>query len=172
MSSPHDEPMIERKPLIAIVDRLTRLLATDLLHAANARGHAQIRPGHNPVFATLPREGARASDMAHRAGITKQSMGEAIRDMVDLGLVEMTQDPEDRRAKLVTWTEEGLAIAQDGKRHMYALEQLWIERFGESEYETTREVLEGIVELMSSELEREAYAVTPERTSHLQRSAR
>lgn len=164
--------MIERKPLIAIVDRLTRLLANDLLGAAHRRGHTQIRPGHNPVFATLPREGARASDMAHRAGITKQSMGEAIRDMVELGLVEMTQDPTDRRAKLVTWTDEGLAVAQDGKRHMYELEQLWIDRFGEQEYETTRAVLEGILALMSSELEQDAYAVMPERTSHLQRSAR
>jgi DNA-binding MarR family transcriptional regulator len=164
--------MIERKPLIAIVDRLTRLLANDMLTAAQDRGHAQIRPGHNPVFATLPREGARASDMAHRAGITKQSMGEAIRDMVDLGLVQMSQDPSDRRAKLVTWTEKGLAVAQDGKRHMYELEQLWTEKFGEQEYETTREVLEGIIELMSSELEQEGYAVTPERTSPLQRSAR
>jgi DNA-binding MarR family transcriptional regulator len=164
--------MIERKPLIAIVDRLTRLLANDLLSAAHERGHTQIRPGHGPVFATLPEEGARASDMAHRAGITKQSMGEAIRDMVDLGLVQMTPDPSDRRAKLVTWTDEGLEVARGGRRHMYALEQQWIERFGEQEYETAREVLEGIVELMSSELERGGYGITPERTSHLQRSAR
>src|SRR5690606_19111500 len=114
----------------------------------------------------------RASDMAHRAGITKQSMGEAIRDLVDLGLVQMAPDPSDRRAKLVTWTEEGLAIARDGRRHLYELEQARIERFGEQEAETTRRVREGLVELMSSELEEEGYPVTPERTSPLQRSAR
>src|ERR1044072_2654737 len=143
MSSPHEEPMIGRKPLIAIVDRLTRLLANDMISAAHARGHDLVRAGHNPVFATLPTEGARASDMALRAGITKQSMGEAIRDMVDLGLVRMTEDPTDRRAKLVTWTEAGHEVARDGKRHMHALEQLWMEKFGEQEYETAREVLEG-----------------------------
>ncbi len=151
MSSPAEEPMIERKPLIAIVDRLLRLLAADMLHAAHERGHTQIRPAHDPVFATLPQEGARASDMALRAGITKQSMGEAIRDMVAMGLLEMTEDPSDRRAKLVTYTEAGLAVARDGKRHMYELEQQWIEKFGEKEYETAREVLEGIVELMTPE---------------------
>ncbi|HWM72597.1 MAG TPA: MarR family winged helix-turn-helix transcriptional regulator [Nocardioides sp.] len=151
MSSPAEEPMIERKPLIAIVDRLLRLLATDLLRASHERGHTQIRPAHDPVFATLPSQGARASDMAARAGITKQSMGEAIRDMVEMGLLEMTEDPSDRRAKLVTFTDAGMAVAQDGKRHMRELEQQWIAKFGEQEYETAREVLEGIVELMTPE---------------------
>jgi DNA-binding MarR family transcriptional regulator len=151
MSSAAEEPMIDRKPMIAIVDRLLRLLTADMLRAGHERGHTQIRPAHDPVFATLPTEGARASDMALRAGITKQSMGEAIRDMVDLGLVEMSEDPTDRRAKVVTWTEAGKEVARDGKRHMYALEQQWIEKFGEDDYETAREVLEGIVDLMMRE---------------------
>jgi DNA-binding MarR family transcriptional regulator len=141
--------MIERKPMIAIVDRLLRLLTADMLRAGHERGHTQIRPAHDPVFATLPSAGARASDMAQRAGITKQSMGEAIRDMVDLGLLEMHEDPNDRRAKLVTWTEAGKVVARDGKRHMYDLEQQWIEKFGKENYETAREVLEGIVDLMT-----------------------
>ncbi len=34
---------------------------------------------------------------------------------------------------------------------MHTLEQQWIEKFGEKEYETAREVLEGIVEMMSRE---------------------
>jgi DNA-binding MarR family transcriptional regulator len=144
-----EEPMIERKPLIAIVARAVRVLATDMLREAHERGHTQVRPGHDPVFATLPQEGARISDMAARAGITKQSMGEAVRDMVDLGLLEMKPDPTDRRAKLVTFTEAGLAVAQDGKRYMRTLEQQWIEKFGAKEYETAREVLEGIVEMMT-----------------------
>jgi DNA-binding MarR family transcriptional regulator len=141
--------MIERKPLIAIVDRLLRLLTADLLRAQHARGNTQIRPAHDPVFATLPSAGARASDMAARAGITKQSMGEAIRDMVGMGLLEMKEDPADRRAKLVTYTDDGLEIAQGGKRHMYALEQQWKDKFGAENYEIAREVLEGIIEMMT-----------------------
>jgi DNA-binding MarR family transcriptional regulator len=149
MSSPAEVPMIDRKPMIAIVDRLLRLLTKDMLREAHARGHTQLRPAHDPVFATLPQEGARASDMANRAGITKQSMGEAIRDMVGLGLLEMQEDPSDRRAKLVKFTEAGLEVAQGGKRYMYELEQQWIEKFGKDNYETAREVLEGIIELMT-----------------------
>ena len=149
MSSPAEVPMIDRKPMIAIVDRLLRLLTKDMLREAHARGHTQLRPAHDPVFATLPQEGARASDMANRAGITKQSMGEAIRGMVGLGLLEMQEDPSDRRAKLVKFTDAGLEVAQGGKRYMYELEQQWIEKFGKDNYETAREVLEGIIELMT-----------------------
>ena len=141
--------MIERKPMIAIVDRLLRLLTADMLRAGHERGHTQIRPAHDPVFATLYSGGGRASDMAARAGITKQSMGEAIRDMVDLGLLEMTEDPTDRRAKLVRFTDAGVVVAQDGKRHMYALEQQWRDKFGAENYEIAREVLQGIVEMMA-----------------------
>ena len=46
--------MIERKPLIAIVARAVRVLTTDLLREAHERGHTQLRPAHDPVFATLP----------------------------------------------------------------------------------------------------------------------
>jgi DNA-binding MarR family transcriptional regulator len=151
MSSPAEVPMIDRKPMIAIVDRLLRLLSKDMLREAHARGHTQLRAAHDPVFATLPQQGARASDMANRAGITKQSMGEAIRDMVGLGLLEMQEDPSDRRAKLVKYTDAGLEVAQGGKRYMYELEQQWIEKFGKDNYETAREILEGIVELMTPE---------------------
>ena len=148
MSRP-DEPVIERLPLLAIVQRAARVLAADMIEQAHERGHTQIRPAHDAVFATLPEEGARISDMAARAGITKQSMGEAVRDMVGLGLLEMTDDPKDRRAKLVTYTDAGLAVALDGRRYMYALEQRWIEELGEQEYETARTALERIVEMMA-----------------------
>jgi DNA-binding MarR family transcriptional regulator len=147
MSSP-EEPLIQRKPLIAIVERAARVLGTDMIREVQARGHTQIRLAYNAVFATLPEQGARTSDMAARAGITKQSMGEVVREMVGLGLLEMTEDPEDRRAKLVTYTDAGLAIARDGRRYMLALEQEWADKFGEAEFDTARDVLYGIVDLM------------------------
>ncbi len=70
----------------------------------NERGYPGIKHAHNSVFATLLLTGNRATDMADRAGITRQSMGEIIRELVGLGILEMKPDPDDRRAKLVTYT--------------------------------------------------------------------
>ena len=41
-------------------------------------------------------------------------MGEVIRDLVDLGILEMVPDPDDGRAKIVRYTAEGRAFASDG----------------------------------------------------------
>jgi DNA-binding MarR family transcriptional regulator len=146
MSSPLPKP--DRKPLIALVDRANRAFQNHMVEMGHRRGRPEIKHAHNAVFATLQTEGTRATDMAARAGITRQSMGEVIRDMVSLGLLEMRPDPEDRRAKLVTYTEKGLEFAGDGYQHLMDLEKRFVEEFGAEEYELVRTFLERLVTLL------------------------
>src|SRR5436190_6003108 len=101
---------LERKPLIALVDRANRALQSDMVREAHAQGFTETRYAHNSVFGFLwDPEGERTVELAQRAGITRQSMGEVVRDMVALGIVEMVPDPADGRAKLVRFTEAGKA---------------------------------------------------------------
>ncbi|GAB2604609.1 MarR family winged helix-turn-helix transcriptional regulator [Kribbella endophytica] len=141
-------PRPDRKPMIALVDRANRALQADMVRTAHRRGHLEVKPAHNSVFATLAEEGSRAADMAVRAGITRQSMGEVIRDMVALGLLEMRPDPEDRRAKLVTYTEHGRWVAGRGYEHLIELDQRFADEIGRAEYDTAREVLARIAVLL------------------------
>jgi DNA-binding MarR family transcriptional regulator len=141
-------PRPDRTPLIALVDRANRALQADMVRTAHLRGHRELKPAHNSVFATLAEEGSRAIDMAERAGITRQSMGEVIREMVGLGILEMRPDPEDRRAKLVTYSEHGRAVAADGYGHLVELEQRFKAEFGAAEYDIARNVLERIAGLL------------------------
>ncbi len=141
--------LAERKPFIAVVDKASQALAVDMVRQARKRGYPFIRLAHNAVFGTLYGEGGRISDMAVRAGITKQSMGEVVRELVDLGVLEMVVDPTDRRAKIVTYTEFGLEVTNGGMRYLDELERLFRREFGEADYETTRRVLEGVVELLT-----------------------
>ena len=106
MSIPREHVVLDREPFIGLVDRASRLLRADMVHAARARGHTEIRFAHNAVLGHLPLEGSRISDLADRAGITKQSMGEVVAELVALGILEMRPDPLDRRAKLVTYTQQ------------------------------------------------------------------
>jgi DNA-binding MarR family transcriptional regulator len=121
-----------------------------MVTSAWARGWTGITYAHNAVFSTLPPEGARASDMAVRAGITRQSMGEIVRGMVEMGLVEMRPDPDDRRAKVVAFTPLGLACAEQGFQHIADLEQRFEQEFGE-DYEKARRVLARVVEILAEE---------------------
>ena len=138
-------------PLIALVNQANRELQTDMVRHAHRRGWTDAKYAHNWVFGFLGWEGARASDLATKAGITRQSMGEVIRDLVDLGIVEMTPDPSDRRAKLVTYTERGREETMQGYNHIVEFEDRMIAELGEEAYEHLRLGLEKISEILEEE---------------------
>ncbi|MCW2797366.1 MarR family winged helix-turn-helix transcriptional regulator [Nocardioides sp.] len=143
----------DRTPLIALVRRADRALQDEMVREAHQRGRDDIKPAHNAVFSILGPDGDRAANLAARAGITRQSMGEVVRDLVGLGILEMVPDPHDRRAKLVRYSEAGKAFAESGYRHITDLERRFEEEFGE-DYAAARRVLERLVTLLAE--------VTPE----------
>lgn len=147
MSRP-DLPFPDRTPVIALVDRANRALQRDMVREAHRQGHPEVKYAHNAVFSTLNEAGARATDMAALAGITRQSMGEIIREMVALETLEMRPDPVDRRAKLVTYTKSGLEHARSGLQHIIDLERRFADEFGDQEYEIARNVLGRLVQLL------------------------
>ena len=142
-----------RTPLIVLVHRANRELQADMVRWARAVGYDQAKPAHNSVFANLPATGARSADLAAKAGITRQSMGEVVRELVDVGILEMTPDPDDRRAKLVTYTDVGLRQAKDGMAHIADFEDRMLAELGEEAYECLRDGLETIARVLAAEVE-------------------
>ena len=148
MSSPMPPPFPERSPLILLVNRADRALQADMVRTAHELGYPQVKPAHNAVFGALGGNGARATDLAVRAGITRQSMGEIVRDLVGLGFVTMEPDPLDRRAKLVKYTPDGVELTNGGFQHILDLEERFAEEFGAERYEQVRDVLAWVVQLL------------------------
>ncbi len=149
MSRPR-QPSPDFVPLIALVHRLNRELQQDMVDEAARQGFPS-KAAYNYVFATLDANGSRATRMAEQAGITRQSMGEVIRDMTEAGLVETVPDPADRRAKLVIWTEAGLEQGRRGFEHILELEERFSREIGEADYATTQRVLARLYELMTED---------------------
>ena len=79
-------------------------------------GYDDIRPGHLRLLLLLDRTGARGADLARRAGIAKQSMGELIAELERLDYVERRPDPRDGRALLVLLTGRGLMLVAHARR--------------------------------------------------------
>jgi len=71
-----------------------------------------------------------------------------VRDLVGLGILEMVPDPQDGRAKIVRYTQEGAEFANEGFLHLRDLERRFEEEFGD-DYEATREVLERVGALLA-----------------------
>lgn len=73
-------------------------------------GFSDIRVTHSTVLRRISSEGARVTDLAERAGMTKQSMAYIVDDLTGLGYVTTAPDPADRRAKLVVPTKKGESL--------------------------------------------------------------
>jgi DNA-binding MarR family transcriptional regulator len=134
----------EKTPLIALVERVDRALVADLVGSAAERGFPEVRLSHNAVFATLRSEGSRVSDMAARAGITKQSLAAIVKDLEAAGMVTVSPDPTDGRAKVVQYTERGRECAHAGAAYLREVEEDLASRIGRDRLDDLRELLDQV----------------------------
>lgn len=59
------------------------------------------------VFVSLDPGGVSQSELARRIGVTRQAIFQTVKELVEIGLVELLADPEDGRARLVFLTDAG-----------------------------------------------------------------
>lgn len=71
-------------------------------------GHDQVRSSHINLTRNLDMAGTITTELARRAGMTKQAMGEIVEQCEQRGLVERIRDKRDARAKIVRFTKDGL----------------------------------------------------------------
>jgi DNA-binding MarR family transcriptional regulator len=93
-------------------ERVLYLMAHDVdvpLALSNLAARAQVGAAHVHITRHLALEGSRLTDLAARAGMTKQAMGDLVDQCEAWGLVTREPDPRDGRARVVRFTEAGLA---------------------------------------------------------------
>jgi DNA-binding MarR family transcriptional regulator len=134
----------ERVPMIRLLDAAFDEFSDELTRRVYAAGYTDIRPGHGCVFGTIDPEGSRLTDLAERAGMTKQTVGEVANDLEKLGYLERVPDPSDGRAKIIRLTERGREAQSLGRDLIDGIEQDWAERFGSERVAALRELLEDI----------------------------
>ncbi|MEP6557703.1 MAG: MarR family transcriptional regulator [Burkholderiales bacterium] len=92
--------------------RVLELMAHDLdvpLALSNLAARSQVTAAHIHITRHLTRDGARLSQLAQSAGISKQAMGDLVDQCEAWGLVTRQADERDRRARLICFTETGMA---------------------------------------------------------------
>jgi DNA-binding MarR family transcriptional regulator len=105
---------------------------------------ADLRPTHGCVFRFVRDPGLRLTVLAEMAGMTKQSVGEIVDDLVARGYVKRIADPEDKRAKLICLTERGERAQATGRALFAKVEEQWSERYGERRIQQLRKLMEEI----------------------------
>jgi DNA-binding MarR family transcriptional regulator len=133
-----------RAPLIRLLDVAFDDFSDEVYRRVKAAGIRDIRPGHGCVFGNIEPEGSRLTDLAERARMTKQSVGEMASDLERRGYVERVPDPSDGRAKIIRLTARGREVQALGRRLIDDVEREWAERYGEERVAALRDALEAI----------------------------
>lgn len=120
--------------------------AVDLaVRSALAReGFADLAPWHFVVLRNLGEEGSRPSELAARAGVTRQAITKVVDELVRLDMVRRAPDPNDGRGVLVRYTERGRAGLHIARKRMRALEHEYAERVGTDRWSQVRASLEAL----------------------------
>ncbi len=139
-----DLPNSTRPPLIRLLDVAFDLMADELADGIAEAGLHDVRPGHGCVFGTIEPGGSRLTDLADRAHMTKQTVGEVATDLERLGYVERVPDPTDGRAKIIRLTDRGRAAQAVGRGVIDGIERDWAERYGEERIAALRDALEAL----------------------------
>ena len=111
--------------LIRLLRRTSQLMVAELVERLTAAGYPDVTAAYHPVFENLDREGTRLTELAARAEMTHQSMGELIDTLEQRGYVVRRPDPADRRARLVCLTSKGRQMLRIALREIADIEANW-----------------------------------------------
>ena len=91
-----------------LLNNAIRRFEARVLEVMSDKGHAETRIAHVNLTRNLDTGGTRLTELARRAEMSKQAMSELVDQCAAMGLVDRTDDPSDRRARLVSFTPAGL----------------------------------------------------------------
>jgi DNA-binding MarR family transcriptional regulator len=143
MSTDLDE-IPRRHPMIRLLDAAFDAFRAELERRVAETPYNDIRITHGCVFGNIEPDGSRLTDLAERAGMTKQSVGEVATELEQRGYLERVPDPNDGRAKIIRLTERGHEAQALGRRLIDEIEQDWADRFGVDRVAALRDAVEAI----------------------------
>ncbi|WP_410645774.1 MarR family winged helix-turn-helix transcriptional regulator [Amycolatopsis sp. lyj-346] len=103
----------------------------DRLHAELARrGHPDVRPSYGFAMQAVGVQGATASEIGRRLGVSKQAAGKTVERLEALGYVERADDPADARRKIVRLTAHGVDVLRKSAEIFDELRADWVRTVG------------------------------------------
>lgn len=118
----------------------------DQLHAELAeQGHPDVRPAYGFAMQAIGPDGATASELGRRLGISKQAAGKTADRLEKLGYVERADDPADARRKLLRLTDRGIDALTRSAAIFDDLRACWAESLGADRLQDLESGLRAVV---------------------------
>lgn len=84
--------------------------------------------------------------------IPKTSVNKVITELKNNGSIFLETNPEDKRSKLITLTEEGKTCALSSLQPLFEIEETVKKKFGEKQLSELIELLDGFSEMLKNEM--------------------
>jgi DNA-binding MarR family transcriptional regulator len=134
-----------QQPLPVLLEQV-RAIAINTLHGRmTAEGFRGVSYRHGHVFRFIDEDGSRLTDLAERAEITKQALGEVVTELEKLGYVERRADRQDGRVKIIRLTDLGRECQAAGVRILADIEREWAQQVGPEQLTALRATLEHLL---------------------------
>lgn len=106
------------------------------------RGGPKVSHSQSMVIMAIGEGITRPSAIAERLGVSRQAIHLSLRELIDIGLVELVPDPDDGRAKLAKLSKKGAPIQRMAYDILCELEDELGKRIGKRRVKALREALE------------------------------
>jgi DNA-binding MarR family transcriptional regulator len=137
---------VEVPPLIGALLRLpSQAIHRRIIAALNQAGFADLRPPHMPAFLYPGAEGYRPSELAERAGMSKQAMNQLLQSLERLGYIRRGDaEQEDGRARVVHFTQRGQDAYLMIVDILVEIEHEWREALGDAKFNQLKGLLSDV----------------------------
>jgi DNA-binding MarR family transcriptional regulator len=102
-----------------------------------ARGWPKVTRPQSMVMANIIMGVTRPSEIARRLGVSRQAVHVTIKSMIDLGMVDLVDEPTNRSIKVVSLTKVGEAMRADARAAMGEMTTDLARRLGKKRLQQT-----------------------------------
>lgn len=138
MTSVNDDHRVDH--VAGLLGQALRRIRAEVL-ATSEEQFPGLRVSHYRLLELIPPEGARITDLAEVATMTKQGLGQHVDYLQKLGYTTSERLREDRRVRLVRRTPLGDEAVTFSRAAIARVEQAWSDQLGPTRYKTLRETL-------------------------------
>jgi DNA-binding MarR family transcriptional regulator len=119
------EPLPDRDPAAMLplsVAGLATYCERTLMELDRARGYEDLKMSYAQVLTHVSPHGTLINDLARINGVSKQAIGQVVKQVEEAGYVQRRQHPLDKRSTMIFLTDAGLRLIRDSLDNVARIE--------------------------------------------------
>jgi DNA-binding MarR family transcriptional regulator len=119
----HNIESHQKASLGHLFSRVGRMLTGHAISKVHKAGYPEVRESWLPILQHVEEKGIRSIDLANKLAISKQAANQMVKEIQKQGYLQRDPDPKDKRAQLITLTEQGWQAWVIGLKAMAEMER-------------------------------------------------